>query len=243
MSQLSYADLHIHTCYSDGWPTPRAVIEYVRRQTELDVIAITDHDTIEGALWAADYAAGLSNGPEVIVGEEVSSRDGHILGLFLTSKVEPGMPAEATVDAIHDQGGLAICAHPFWRTEQSQRSRSGKTSKSAKIHGVGWKAGGVDFDAIEVENATPGLYLFNQMAYRLKEETLLAAVGGSDAHILDAIGRACTSFPGDTVSDLRSAILAATTTAERTRYRAMGLVRYMAWTIDYQRQRRLAAEA
>jgi predicted metal-dependent phosphoesterase TrpH len=236
MTQLSYADLHIHTCYSDGWPTPRAVVEYVRSRTELDVIAITDHDTIEGALWAADYAASLARGPRVIVGEEVSSRDGHILGLFMKTLVPPGLPAAETVDAIHDQGGLAICAHPFWRTEQ-QKGRSGK------IHGVGWKAMEVDFDAIEVENATPGLYLFNQMAYRLKEETLLAGVGGSDAHILDAIGRACTSFPGQGEDDLRRAVIRARTAAERTRYRAMGLVRYMAWGLDYQRQRRIAAEA
>jgi predicted metal-dependent phosphoesterase TrpH len=236
MIELSYADLHIHTCYSDGWPTPRAVVEHVRSRTELDVVAITDHDTIEGALWAADHAAGIAGGPRVIVGEEVSSRDGHVLGLFLTRRVEPGLPAAATVDAIHDQGGLAICAHPFWRTEQ-QRSRSGK------VHGVGWKAMMIDFDAIEVENATPGLYLFNQMAYRLKEEVLLAGVGGSDAHILDAIGRACTGFPGRTEDDLRQAILRTRTTAERTRYRPMGLVRYMAWGLDHQRQRRLAAEA
>src|SRR3981081_4407106 len=106
MSDLSYADLHLHTSYSDGWPTPRAVVDYVRRRTALDVIAITDNATIEGAWWAADYAAGLEDAPRVIVGEEVSSRDGHILGLFLQERVRPGLTAEATVDAIPEQGGL-----------------------------------------------------------------------------------------------------------------------------------------
>src|SRR5205807_212632 len=71
----------------------------------------------------------------------------------------PGMSAAATLHAIHDQGGLAFAAHPFWRTEGSRRRRS--------VHGVGWLAAELDFDAIEVENATPGFYLFNQLAARL----------------------------------------------------------------------------
>src|SRR5204862_6235492 len=84
------ADLHLHTCFSDGWPTPTDVLEHARQSTRLDVIAITDHDTIQGALRAADLAAGLRDAPEVIVGEEVSSREGPIVGLFLTTRVRPG---------------------------------------------------------------------------------------------------------------------------------------------------------
>lgn len=232
---VSFADLHVHTCCSDGWPTPREVVDYVRRSTPLDLIAITDHDTIEGALWAADYAAGLAEGPLVVIGEEVSSRDGHVLGLFLRERIEPGMPAAKTVDAIHDQGGIAIAAHPFWRTERQ--------SSPGKIHGVGWRGLDVDFDAVEVENATPGLYLYNQMAYRLQEQTLLAPTGSSDAHILDAIGRAYTEFPGEGEAGLREAIVRGQTSALRVRYRAMGLVRYAAWGIDHHRQRRLTANA
>jgi predicted metal-dependent phosphoesterase TrpH len=236
--EVSLGDLHVHTCCSDGWPTPREVVDYARRSTPLDVIAITDHDTIEGALWAADYAAGLEGGPLVVVGEEVSTRDGHVLGLFLRERIRPRMSAAATVDAIHDQGGIAIAAHPFWRTE-----RPSAPSGPGKIHGVGWKAVDIDFDAVEVENATPGLYLYNQMAYRLHEQTLLAATGSSDAHILDAIGRAYTEFPGQGEAALREAIVRGDTAALRVRYRAMGLVRYMAWSIDHRRQRRLTANA
>ena len=83
MPSRGLADLHIHTCFSDGWPAPTDVLEYVRESTSLSVIAITDHDTIEGALRAADLASGLRGAPDVIVGEEVSSRQGHIVGLFL----------------------------------------------------------------------------------------------------------------------------------------------------------------
>jgi DNA-binding NarL/FixJ family response regulator len=68
---------------------------------------------------------------------------------------------------------------------------------------VGWKATDTPFDAIEVENATPGFYLFNQMAHRMQEECGLPGVGSSDAHILEAIGRAQTGFPGSGEAALR----------------------------------------
>ena len=226
------ADLHMHTTASDGWPSPHELVDYARA-TRLSVIAVTDHDTIEGALRAADHAAGSSSRLQVVIGEEVSSRDGHIVGLFVERRIRPGMSAAATVDAIHDQGGLAVAVHPFWRTQR--RVRNGP------VHGVGWLAAELDFDAIEVENSTPGFYLFNQMARRLCEAAGLAELGNSDAHIIDALGRAYTSFPGRSRQSLRWAIEHARTTAHRERYRAMGLVRYAAWSIDHQRQRRLAA--
>jgi predicted metal-dependent phosphoesterase TrpH len=229
MSQRGVADLHLHTDFSDGWPSPEDVVDRVALRTRLNVIAITDHDTIEGALYAAEHAA-KRRGPRrvhVIVGEEVSSRDGHIVGLFLAQRVRPGMSAAATVHAIHEQGGLAIAAHPFWRTQRQARGRL--------VHGVGWLAGELEFDAIEVENSTPGFYLFNQMAHRLAEATGAAVVGNSDAHILDAIGRAHTSFQGTTPEALRHAIVTAATRAHRSRYRPLGLVRYAAWGFNHQR--------
>jgi len=196
------------------------------RVVGLDVIAVTDHDTIDGALRAADFASRRGR-LEVIVGEEVSSRDGHIVGLFLEKRIRPGMTASATVHAIHDQGGLAVAVHPFWRTQRRTRH--------ARVHGVGWLAAELPFDAIEVENATPGFYLFNQLARRLNMGLGSAAVGGSDAHIVDAIGRAYTEFVGKTPKALRGAIESGTTVAGRQRYRPMGLMRYAAWGLNHER--------
>jgi len=192
----------------------------------LDVIVVTDHDTIEGALRAAEYAE-VKRGIEVVIGEEVSSRDGHIVGLFLERRVRPGMSAAATVHAIHDQGGLTVAVHPFWRTQR--RVHGGP------VHGVGWLAAELEFDAIEVENATPGFYLFNQLARRLNLGLGAAEVGGSDAHILDAMGRAYTMFPGRTAKALRTAIEKGGTIAGRRRYRAVGLMRYAAWGLNHER--------
>jgi predicted metal-dependent phosphoesterase TrpH len=192
----------------------------------MDVIAVTDHDTIEGALRARDYAS-LRWKLHVIIGEEVSSRDGHIVGLFLEKRILPGMSAAATVDAIHEQGGLAVAVHPFWRRQR--RARGGP------VHGVGWLAAELPFDAVEIENATPGFYVFNQMARRLKMGLGAAELGGSDAHILDAVGRAFTEFPGRTPLALRAAIETGITAARRRRYRAMGLMRYAAWGLNHER--------
>ena len=148
--------------------------------------------------------------------------------------MRPGMSAAATVHAIHEQGGIAIAAHPFWRTARQVQGRG-------RIHGLGWRAAELDFDAIEVENSTPGFYLFNQMAHRLTEATGLAEVGNSDAHILDAVGRAYTSFSGRTAADLRAAILDRRTVAHRQRYRPLGLVRYAAWGLRHERVEAVAA--
>lgn len=216
----------MHTTVSDGWPTPKELVEHAARRAKLDVIAVTDHDTIEGALRAREHAAKRARF-HVIVGEEVSSRDGHIVALFIERRVRPGMSAAATVDAIHDQGGLALAVHPFWRTQR--RVRSGP------VHGVGWLAADLGFDAVEVENATPGFYLVNQLAHRLNLGLGAAEVGSSDAHILDAVGRAFTEFPGRTPEALRTALESRTTIARRQRYRAVGLVRYAAWGLNHQR--------
>lgn len=215
----------MHTTASDGWPEPHQLVDHAV-SIGLSVIAVTDHDTIEGALRAAHHATGRKR-IEVVVGEEVSSRDGHIVGLFLERRVRPGMSAAATVHAIHDQGGLAVAVHPFWRTQRQVRS--------GPVHGVGWLAAELDFDAIEVENATPGFYLFNQLARRMNLGAGVAELGGSDAHILDAVGRAYTEFPGHTGKALRTAIESGRTAAGRQRYRAMGLMRYAAWGLNHER--------
>ncbi|HET7339412.1 MAG TPA: PHP-associated domain-containing protein, partial [Candidatus Dormibacteraeota bacterium] len=115
----------------------------------------------------------------------------------------------------------------FWRTQCQTRGGT--------VHGVGWLAAELDFDAIEVENATPGFYVFNQLARRLNTGIERAEVGGSDAHILDAVGRAFTEFSGRTPKALRTAIENGTTSAGRTRYRAVGLMRYAAWGFNHER--------
>ncbi|MDQ6898320.1 MAG: PHP domain-containing protein [Candidatus Dormibacteraeota bacterium] len=230
MAEAGRADLHLHTRLSDGWPAPAEVVERAA-ELGLDVIAITDHDTIEGALEARAYA-GRRRAPKVIIGEEISSRDGHVVGLFLENRVRPGLSAQSTVRAIHNQGGLAIAVHPFWDPA--------KPGRVGQAHGVGWLAAELAFDAIEVENSTPGFYVYNQMAHRLALDCGRPQVGGSDAHILAAIGKAHTVFPGRTAIALERALEAGKTRAARERYEAQALLQYAAWGWEFRRKRRLA---
>ena len=229
MSSRGLADLHLHTRFSDGWPTPQEVVEHVSTNTTLDLVAVTDHDTIEGALRAADHAESSEARVRVIVGEEVSTRDGHVLGLFLQKVVRPGQSAAATIYEIHCQGGVAIAAHPFWRTEKISRRFGGV------VHGVGWLAADLDFDGVEVENSTPGLGVANILAQRLAEASGAARIGGSDAHIVEAIDRAYTSFPGRTPKALRTAIQRGLTESHKRRYDSATLLRYMAWGFNHDR--------
>src|SRR5262245_43000742 len=105
------ADLHVHSLWSDGAQSPTTLVKRAVRR--LDVLAITDHDEILGALAARQYAAARPElGVEVVVGEEISTQNGHMLGLFLEERVPPGLTALTTIERIHAQGGLAVVAHP-----------------------------------------------------------------------------------------------------------------------------------
>ena len=204
------ADVHIHTRYSDGRATVRQVLERAAADPLLDVIAITDHNTIAGALEAASLAP--SYGLDVIVGEEITSRQGHILGLFLSQAVPAGLSGEETVAAVHAQGGLAVAAHPF-------------VSRTDRIRGIGRVPMGagpvveeIAFDAIEVANSFPLFSPANRRARGLQEGGSLSATGGSDAHVVEAVGKGYTEFPGRTAADLATAIRQGQTAGRRSRY-------------------------
>jgi predicted metal-dependent phosphoesterase TrpH len=213
----STADLHMHTRHSDGRPTVRGVLDHVARRTHLRVIAITDHDTVEGALEAE---ALQPNYPfEVIVGEEVSSREGHILALFIRHRISPGLSGGETIAAIHDQGGLAVAAHPFINTWSF--------GEQPEMQGVGKALARLPFDAVEVDNSTPLMGLANWRARRFNRRYCrLPEIGNSDAHILEAIGTSYTRFPGATAADLRLAIERGRTRASRTGYASRELYAY-----------------
>jgi predicted metal-dependent phosphoesterase TrpH len=195
----SAADLHIHSTRSDGVASPQMILEWACSETDLSVIAITDHNTNAGAHEAAALAATGAYPVEVIVGQEVESSDGHIIGLWTPDLVRPRMPAAETVAAIHAQGGLAIAAHPFaprlW-------AKAGLDRGNRLVYDT------VDFDAIEIANSTPLLFAANWRArlYWTAHQQRLACTGGSDAHILPVIGTSRTFFPGTTAAELRTAL-------------------------------------
>jgi len=218
---FSAADLHVHTTCSDGRATPMNVLRHVAARRHLRVIAMTDHNTVEGAREAAAIAPDF--GVICIIGEEVSSNEGHIVGLFLTEAVPGGLSARATIDAIHAQSGLAFAPHPFYRPRNPQRVPDLPTMES-----VGILVASLPFDAIEVINGTPFLGGANREAASFNRSTVhLPAFGCSDAHILDAIGKGYTVFPGETANDLRCAMHNGETVALSQRYTPAELMTYL----------------
>ena len=191
----SKADLHMHTTYSDGVATVPEILEHVATHTDLKVIAITDHDRIDGALHAARLASSF--GIEVIIGEEISTIDGHLIALFIDRPIAPGLSARDSIKAIHAQGGLAVAPHPF----DCSVSSLGQGSLPISAYTL---------DAIEGFNAS--VYWFerscNFMAQRLAEQLNLPVLGNSDSHSLSTIGSAYTRFDGSSVNDLYRAIQA-----------------------------------
>jgi len=202
----SKADIHIHSNHSDGTASIPQIMEYVQHKTDLRVIAITDHNTIEGALFAKSLSELYDF--DVIVGEEITSKEGHILGLFLTGHVPAGMSARDTVRAIEDQGGLAIVAHPF--SNQGVFGIFGRNLFADALND--WA-----FHALEVYNSLPFLRWANSLAAKAFAGTVgVAATGGSDAHYIQAIGKGFTVFRGETAENLRESILNCETRADST---------------------------
>jgi len=167
-------DLHTHSEYSPDSRTPIASQAAAIKAAGLDVVAATDHNTIEGALRLRELADGF----RVIVGEEVSSRDGEIIGLFLEKPVPRGLSAEETIARIHDQGGLVSVPHPFSRNRRFHLRRSA-------LERV-WK----DIDCIEVFNAREAFTQDNVRAAAFAKDKGLPGAVGSDAHRASEIGRA-----------------------------------------------------
>ena len=195
------ADLHIHTASGDGMASPRQVLDYVEAETDLDVLAITDHDDLRGALEAREVCARGRYRFQVITGMEVTAIEGHIIALWVEEPLPSLRPVEEVLEAVHRQGGLAVAAHPLsWLT----RSLGQKTLDRL----VASSRNGVYLDAMETANQAPGSRVGLRKAAALNRERYhLAEVGGSDAHFLKAIGSAYTEFPGHSADDLRRSIL------------------------------------
>ncbi len=201
--RLGRADLHIHTLASDGTVGILDILDYVERNTELDVIAITDHERIDAAVAAQRIARDRGLSFEVVVGEEVTTLGGHLLGLFLERPVKPFRSLRSSIAEVHDQGGIAIPAHPL---VPYPLCAQGFVLRRLLADEARFRP-----DGIEAFNPTTLGRPWHARVVRFAEEQGLAKIGSSDAHELAAIGIGHTSFHGRTAADLRASILARTT--------------------------------
>jgi hypothetical protein len=207
-SEYGTADVHMHTYLSDGLASPKQVLDHVARRMCLNVIAITDHDRLDGSLWAAEQRGWYPF--DIIPGMEVSAADGHVLALWISSPIPAGLSIQETACAIHEQGGVAILAHPgemlIHRASTLRYLRQPEVLLDLNV------------DAVEVYNAgtmTPGN---NLIARRICNRVPLPIIGSSDAHTLSAIGLGKTRFPGRTADEFRAALRHGETAAEGERW-------------------------
>lgn len=170
-------DLHVHTCYSsDGITTPKQLIAYSKKRG-LDGVAITDHDTIQGAL-------KLVNNREIIIipGIEIDTLQGHVLALNVIESIPPNLALLETIEKIHELGGVAVVAHP-----------------SVMLKGLRmrmWR--GLNFDAVEVINSAAfPFFLSTYFNRKIAVNLNLPQTGGSDAHCALEIGSAYTLIDAD----------------------------------------------
>lgn len=180
------ADLHVHTNYSyDSLITPEELVFYAKKRG-LTAVAVTDHNSIDGALKIAKETDFL-----IIPGIEVSSRNGHIIALNVQEPILKGLSVDETVDRIHEAGGLAVACHPF-----------------AFFKGSLGKHASGKFDAVETINASA--FPFNhsvRKAEEAAEKFRLPSVAGTDAHYGPQIGYAYTLIDAEpSVDAIASAI-------------------------------------
>jgi len=173
-------DCHLHTMYSGDAVTTLDELAEAIEAADLDVVCITDHNAVAGAQAAIERGLGC----RVIVGEEIRTGAGEIIGLFLTERVPYGIDVHEAVARVREQGGVTYVPHPFDPTRHAL--------KEPVLRGL-CEAG--DVDSVEAFNAKVGLAHLNDLAAALAAEFDLPRGAGSDAHDPSAVGAAYVEMP------------------------------------------------
>ncbi len=222
---MGLADLHLHTIHSyDGTASLPAVLSRAK-QLGLDVIAITDHDEIAGALKAMEIASIY--GVEVIPGIEITTADGDLLAFFITEKVDAGLSLIETVLRVRELGGVCIAPHPM-AGGMGMKSLSARTILKALRDPLVAET----LLGIETYNATALDRVSNHYARILANQLDIAQVGNSDAHVVDAIGLGATEFEGSHAADLLIALKNGTTKVRRQKEWSMFKI-LGSWAVNY----------
>jgi predicted metal-dependent phosphoesterase TrpH len=214
--RLGRADLHIHSLASDG-TSPVEEILAAAVTAGLDVVAITDHERIDAAVAAQAMATDRGLPLEVVVGEEVTTRGGHLLALFVDRRIAPYRSLRSTIKAVHDAGGLAIPAHPL--VPYPLCAQAFVLRRLIEADDEAFRP-----DGLETFNPTFLGRPWHTRVSRFAAEHGLAAVGNSDAHVAASVGQGHSTFAGRSALDLRAAIEGRTTHAHGSFHGAGGQV-------------------
>jgi predicted metal-dependent phosphoesterase TrpH len=213
-------DTHVHTLASDGVDDVETILGAAVARG-LDAVAITDHERMDAAVAAQAIAIGRGLPIEVIVGEEISTRGGHLIGLYITERIRPWHSMKKSIAMIHEQGGLAIIAHPLppYPLCASERTIRRLMHEADPTYHP---------DAMEGFNPTTARMRWSHKAPALAEELGIASVGGSDAHKAANVGSTSTLIAagqGSIEDVIREALLARDTRWEGKPYSWSGQMR------------------
>lgn len=182
-------DLHVHSKYSsDGTLDPEKIVKTAIKKG-LRGIAVTDHNTIKGGLEAKEYETADF---KIIVGSEIMTERGEIIGIFLEEEIETRASYEVVED-IKEQGGVVVIPHPF---DKLRSSAFHPGDEDARF-----------IDCIEVYNSRCVSQEYNQYAAVFAEKHGLKMVAGSDAHFKNEIGNGGVQISEGDEEDLRRSIL------------------------------------
>lgn len=166
-------DMHVHTYYSKDSRMNFKNLEKAAIKNGIDVLIITDHNRIDGALKFKHYSEKI----DVIIGEEIMTTRGEIIGLFLNKHISPGLSPKETIAKIREQDGLVYIPHPFDRLRSS-------ALKEEVLYDIT-----SDIDIIEVFNSRNVFKKDNNKALKFANEHNILKGVGSDSHTRFEVGK------------------------------------------------------
>jgi predicted metal-dependent phosphoesterase TrpH len=218
----AFVDFHIHTRFSrDSILTEEKFIEKAIERG-LTHVAITNHNNVEGAVAVRDKVAelGLTDKLTVILGEEVSTADGEVVGVFLEKTIPRGLSANETADEIHRQGGLVSVPHPFdpFRGSHIKEGPLRNLAESRKI------------DMLEVFNCRVSLQRHNEEAAEFAKRYEIPGIAASDSHSSFEVAMAFNAMPAFTdAAGLRASLLENEWHASRSSVFIHATTRWAVW--------------
>jgi histidinol phosphatase-like PHP family hydrolase len=208
--KIRYADPHMHTNFSDGALRPEDIVEQALEKG-LGTVVVTDHDMIKPAQIALEYSLkyGYQRVLTVLVGSEISSRNGHILGIGLTEDIVPGLSMKQTIAAIHKQGGIAIIPHPdlpYVSAHSLHKTIASMCEEDPQTRADGYEVLNAGTQSIHGSKISHFLYGRNsdEVSRRYHVQNPIgAAIGSTDGHGRH-VGLGVTGYIGDFIETVRS---------------------------------------
>lgn len=213
---IGHADLHVHPSGGAGRTRPplartTMAMYAALLASDLQVAVLADHDRVAVARDLVARSRDEGTRIELLVGEEITTRQGHLVGIGLSTRVPAGLLLSEAVAAVHEQGGIAVVAHPLLPTRVS--------ASVGLLHALADGDPRARPDALEAMHPLaawiPG---WRRRVVRLADRCGYAVVGGSDAHVPGSVGCGRTGFHGVTAADLLVAIRGRATWTEGRRY-------------------------